>query len=289
MTRTFSRRARLATVAAALVALTAGAVPAATAAGDGDRSGAARLAAASAAVERADVAGTAWHTDAERGTLVVTADRTVDAAETRKIRAAVEHAGGTLELRRVPGTFEPYIAGGDTIIGPGGVRCTVGFNVTDGTAVYALTAGHCAAAGPTWAIGPRWNYSFPGNDYGLIKYDDPSQAEGGVRAGGTFYDIDRAANPMIGQSVCRAGSTTGMHCGSVTGLNATVNYGADGVVYGLIQTNLCAEPGDSGGPLWQGSTGYGITSGGSGNCSTGGTTFFQPVVEVLSAHGLTML
>ncbi len=32
-----------------------------------------------------------------------------------------------------------------------------------------------------------------------------------------------------------------------------------------------------------------MTSGGSGNCSSGGTTYFQPVNEILSAYGLTLV
>ncbi|MEU0296361.1 serine protease, partial [Streptomyces cavourensis] len=32
----------------------------------------------------------------------------------------------------------------------------------------------------------------------------------------------------------------------------------------------------------------GLTSGGSGNCSSGGTTFFQPVVEALNAYGVSV-
>lgn len=31
-----------------------------------------------------------------------------------------------------------------------------------------------------------------------------------------------------------------------------------------------------------------MTSGGSGNCSSGGTTFFQPLNPILSAYGLTL-
>ena len=56
----------------------------------------------------------------------------------------------------------------------------------------------------------------------------------------------------------------------------------------LIQTNVCAEPGDSGGPLYDGTKALGLTSGGSGDCSTGGTTFFQPVTEAASAYGVTV-
>lgn len=79
-----------------------------------------------------------------------------------------------------------------------------------------------------------------------------------------------------------------MHPGTVQALNVTVNYGADGIVYGMIQTNVCAEPGDSGGPLFDGNNAVGLTSGGSGNCSSGGTTFFQPVTEPLSVYGVSV-
>jgi len=32
-----------------------------------------------------------------------------------------------------------------------------------------------------------------------------------------------------------------------------------------------------------------MTSGGPGNCSSGGATYFQPVGEALSVHGLTLV
>jgi streptogrisin D len=66
-----------------------------------------------------------------------------------------------------------------------------------------------------------------------------------------------------------------------------VNY-AQGTVTGLIRTNICAQPGDSGGSLYAGSAALGLTSGGSGNCSSGGTTFFQPVTEPLSVYGMSV-
>ena len=64
---------------------------------------------------------------------------------------------------------------------------------------------------------------------------------------------------------------------------------AEGTVSGLIRTNVCAEPGDSGGSLIAGNQAQGVTSGGSGNCTSGGTTYFQPVNEILSAYGLTLI
>ncbi|GHH83666.1 serine protease [Streptomyces sulfonofaciens] len=288
-----STRARAVRTIAAVWGLLAAAVTAAPHAAAGDAGGAAarhaRAAAADAAVRGADVPGTAWYTDPSTGTLVVTADGTVGTAEVARIEAAARAGGGRLEVRRAPGHFAERVAGGDAISGPGGVRCTVGFNVQDGSGVkYALTAGHCVSAfGGAWSIGPVVAGSFPGNDYALIRYTDPSRAEGGVRGpGGTLIDIVDARTPSVGESVCRSGSTTGVHCGRVTALNATVNYGGGDIVSGLIQTTVCAEPGDSGGPLYSSQSALGLTSGGSGDCTVGGTTFFQPVVEPLSAYGV---
>jgi streptogrisin B len=122
-------------------------------------------------------------------------------------------------------------------------------------------------------------YSFPGNDYALVRYDNASLTHPGGFA---------AANAFLGESVTRKGSTTGIHTGKVTGLNATVRYQGGGTVSGLIQTTVCAEPGDSGGPLYDGSKALGLTSGGSGDCKTGGTTFFQPVTEAASVYGVTV-
>ncbi len=104
---------------------------------------------------------------------------------------------------------------------------------------------------------------------------------------GTSRDITRSGNAFVGQSVQRSGSTTGLRSGSVQGLNATVNY-QEGSVFGLIRTNVCAEGGDSGGALFAGNTALGLTSGGSGNCRSGGTTYFQPVTEALNVYGMSV-
>ena len=78
------------------------------------------------------------------------------------------------------------------------------------------------------------------------------------------------------------------HCGTVQAKNQTVRY-AQGTVYGLTRTNVCAEPGDSGGSWLSGNQAQGVTSCGSGNCTSGGTTYFQPVNEILSAYGLRLV
>ncbi|MFJ3882078.1 S1 family peptidase [Streptomyces sp. NPDC090077] len=286
-------RLRLLALAAGLAATAALAAPtAASADDDGNGFGAARLAAAGASVLRADVAGTAWHTDPATGTLVVTADSTVTAADIARIRREAGADAAALRIERTPGKLTKLLSGGDAIYASSW-RCSLGFNVRSGANYYALTAGHCTEGAGTWwtnsahttVVGSTAGSSFPTNDYGLIKYASNTPVPPGTVGS---QDITSAVNATNGMSVTRRGSTTGIHSGSVTGLNATVNYGGGDVVYGMIRTNVCAEPGDSGGPLYSGSRAVGLTSGGSGNCSSGGTTFFQPVVEALNAYGVSV-
>ncbi|MFD6879336.1 MULTISPECIES: S1 family peptidase [unclassified Streptomyces] len=289
-------RVRLLAVATGLAAVGVLAAPttAGAAAPDPTDNGfsAARLAAAEASVLRADVAGTAWHTDTATGTLVVTADSTVSAADLARLRREAGADARALRIERTPGKLTKLASGGDAIYASSW-RCSLGFNVRSGSNYYALTAGHCTDGAGTWwtnsaktnVLGSTTGSSFPTNDYGLIKYASNSPVPPGTVGS---QDITSAINATVNLSVTRRGSTTGIHSGKVTGLNATVNYGGGDVVYGMIKTNVCAEPGDSGGPLYSGTRAVGLTSGGSGNCSSGGTTYFQPVVEALNAYGVSV-
>ncbi|MFD4721865.1 S1 family peptidase [Streptomyces sp. NPDC058423] len=288
-----ARRTRLLAVTTGLVAAAALAVPTAAADEAPVTFSASQLSAASDSVLTADVAGTAWHVDKATNTLVVTADSTVSKAEIAKIKREAGANARALRIERTPGTFSKLISGGDAVYATSW-RCSLGFNVRNSAGTsYFLTAGHCTDGAGTWyansarttVLGPTAGSSFPGNDYGIVRYSNTSIAKPGTVGS---VDITSAANATVGMSVTRRGSTTGTHSGTVTGLNATVNYGGGDIVYGMIRTNVCAEPGDSGGPLYSGSRAIGLTSGGSGNCSSGGTTFFQPVTEALSAYGVSV-
>ncbi|MFH8348893.1 S1 family peptidase [Streptomyces sp. NPDC018045] len=184
--------------------------------------------------------------------------------------------------------------GGSAIFG-GNARCSLGFNVTvQGTPAF-LTAGHCGKGSATWSadqagaqpLGTVADAQFPGSDFALVTYDDPAaRPESTVDLqNGSAQQISRAAEAAVGMRVQRSGSTTGLSDGTVTGLNATVNYGNGDIVNGLIQTDVCAEPGDSGGSMFSGDAAVGLTSGGSGDCTQGGETFFQPVTKALEATG----
>ncbi|MFI0240720.1 S1 family peptidase [Streptomyces sp. NPDC016845] len=286
-----ARRTRLIAAGTGFLAAAAFAAPSAHAAEAPQTFSAAELAQTSDAVRSADIAGTAWAVDAKTKQVVVTVDESVSQAEIARIKQEAGSAAGAIQIKHTPGTFNKLISGGDAIYASSW-RCSLGFNVKNSAgADYFLTAGHCTDGAGTWwsnsghttTLGTTAGSSFPGNDYGLVRYTNTSVTKSGAVGS---VDITRAATPSVGTTVTRRGSTTGIHSGRVTALNATVNYGGGDVVSGLIQTTVCAEPGDSGGPLYGGTTAYGLTSGGSGNCSSGGTTFFQPVVEALNAYGM---
>jgi len=259
---------------------------------------------------KATIPGTAWAVDPKTNKLAVTADSTVTGANWDRLTSTVKSLGdGMATVKKSSGTFKTLISGGDAIFAQadgGTVRCSLGFNVkaSDGSPAF-LTAGHCGVAAKQWSdsqtgqpIATVDQATFPGNgDFSLVKYDDPNtQAASEVNTGeGQAVQITQAADATVGEQVFRMGSTTGLHDGTVTGLDATVNFQSEtdpnGVdtVTGLIQTDVCAEAGDSGGSLFtQDGAAVGMTSGGSGDCTSGGETFFQPVTAALQATGATL-
>jgi streptogrisin C len=184
------------------------------------------------------------------------------------------------------------VRGGDPYFIDNQFRCSVGFSVTIGF----VTAGHCGQVGSTTkgfnqqAQGTFVASSFPGNnDFGVVKVNGNWTPQPVVNDfnGGTV-PVAGSQEAPVGASICRTGSTTGTHCGVIQAKNQTVNY-PEGSVTGLTRTNVCAEGGDSGGSWLSGDQAQGVTSGGSGNCTQGGITFFQPVNEILQANNLTLV
>ncbi|NMO91015.1 S1 family peptidase [Actinomycetospora sp. TBRC 11914] len=197
-------------------------------------------------------------------------------------------------VRPLAGTPGPLVGG--TAITTTGTRCSDGFSARRGATTYLLTAGHCTAEGRTWTgpdrrpIGTAVRTAYPGEDFGIVQVTDATAWRGSGRVqGGPTVAGDTAA--PTGSQVCRSGSTSGYHCGVVTATDVTVNYGSGTVITGLTQTTVCAEPGDSGGPFVtpDSAQAQGTLSGGTGDCTLGGTTYFQPLGPVLDAMGLTLV
>ncbi|ASO19610.1 hypothetical protein FHR81_000712 [Actinoalloteichus hoggarensis] len=245
-------------------------------------------------VEAAPLGIAGWRVDLETNRVVVDVVAGAEGPEVDAFLAAATATGPVTvaEVAEGPETFAAGTVGGDPYIINGNTRCSIGFSVHGGF----VTAGHCGRVGSSvtgWdgsAMGSFAGSSFPGDDYGWVRIGHGWWTEPVVLGWGTVSDVlVRGSNVApVGSSVCRSGSTTGWHCGTIQAFNVTVNY-SQGAVHQMTQTSVCAEPGDSGGSYITGDQAQGVTSGGSGNCTTGGRTFFQPVNEILSVYGLSLV
>jgi streptogrisin C len=224
-----------------------------------------------------------WYADLRANTVVVLGS----GASGFLAAAAVDPAAVRVEVTNEDP--KPYIdvVGGNAYYIGSGTRCSIGFAVNGGF----VSAGHCGTTGArtTQPSGTFRGSSFPGNDYSWVQVDAGNTPRGLVNnySGGTVA-VAGSTEAAVGASVCRSGSTTGWRCGTIQQKNASVTY-SQGTVTGLVRSNACAEPGDSGGSWLSGSQAQGVTSGGSGNCTSGGTMYYQPVNEILQAYGLTLV
>ncbi len=234
-----------------------------------------------------------WYVDTPTNTVVVTVNQTrLDTAAKAFLASAraLHRSVRIVEQTESPRTLADIVGAYPYFIN-NAARCSIGFTVTTGF----VSAGHCGTPGATATdgsgalLGTFQASTFPGNDYSYVG------AAGGVNLYGYVYGYDGFYYFVHGSSevperssICRSGSTTGMWCGTVQAKNQTVNY-PQGTVFGLTQTDVCAEPGDSGGSWLSANQAQGVTSGGSGNCTTGGTTFFQPVNPILARYGLSLV
>jgi streptogrisin C len=228
---------------------------------------------------------------------VVSNTLVIEAADQAVAADLIEAAGIDPSLVTVDAEAEApqtyFVRGGDSYIIENSWRCSVGFSVRQGSTPGFVTAGHCGAAGDSVtsgeaAPGTFRNSVFPGSDRAWVAVGTSETLLDDVNMYSGTRDVANANQAAVGSSICRSGSTTGWHCGTVQAFNQTVRY-AEGAVYGMTRTNVCAEPGDSGGSFIAGNSAQGMTSGGSGNCRTGGTTYFQPIGPALSAWGLTLV
>ncbi|MDG9727609.1 MULTISPECIES: carbohydrate-binding protein [unclassified Streptomyces] len=224
---------------------------------------------------------------------------TVQAVRPSAAHALLDAAGVDAGLARVEKTAErprPLydLRGGEAYYINNSGRCSIGFPVTKGTQQGFATAGHCGRTGASTsganrvAQGTFQGSIFPGRDMAWVATNSSWTATPYVSgAGGQNVQVTGSTQAPVGASVCRSGSTTGWHCGTVQQHNTSVTY-PEGTISGVTRTTVCAEPGDSGGSYISGSQAQGVTSGGSGDCRSGGTTFFQPINPLLQNYGLTL-
>ncbi|MEE1930774.1 S1 family peptidase [Streptomyces sp. TRM 70351] len=182
--------------------------------------------------------------------------------------------------------------GGDMLYSRSG-RCLLSFNAYRGRAQHGIIPADCGPVGTQWyrdsaLTTPVGATSHTSRVYAVISYGDGVDARPAVRQGTRIIGLTGMRTPVLGQSICHTSVVSGLTCGTVTGLNQTVVF-PGGVITGLIRATTCAHPIDMGAPALVGSQAVGFLLGGSGNCPTGGTSFYQPLAPVLATFGLTLL
>jgi len=186
---------------------------------------------------------------------------------------------------------DPPLRAGIQIHENGVPNCTGSFlarSRSDGV-LYQLTAGHCRGANVNWGtrfaggsyhvIGPFHNAVVGSRgDAGILRVRNPAgwnaRAWVFVTAGpdtsrNEAYPILREGTSVVGMRICTTGAFYGRSdCGTVTHLNASIDYGNGVVVRGLGRGNFCGRGGDSGAPMYAGNTAYGIQVAGYRECDS---------------------
>jgi streptogrisin C len=237
-----------------------------------------------------------WYVDVAANKVVVQAlpGDTDDALELAEDAGIPADAVKVVVTKAAPKPLADVIGAEPYFIDLGGeqARCSIGFAVEGGF----VTAGHCGAEGTETLDRENLDQGvvvasvFPGTaDMGVVETNADVTLQPFVNDfDGNALPVGGSTEAPVGAAVCRSGSTTGTFCGTILAKNQTVNY-PEGAVTGLTRTDVCAEGGDSGGPWLSGDQAQGVTSGGSGNCTVGGETFFQPLAEILETNNLTLL
>jgi streptogrisin C len=276
----------------------------------------AELAAQNDAVSAAavDVPGIAsWAIDPEANNVVVQAVAGANDPATLEALAAIRATGATVvETEALPTQLAGMVGGEQYEFRVDGANyvCSVGFPArTSSGAAAMVSAGHCVEGASTFSfkgsnMGSPIGFSFPGDDYAAFTLAGSVSPRGAVTTwDGNEVKVAGSQEAAVGASICKSGRTTQWTCGTITGKNATVNYGGGDTVSGLTATSACTQQGDSGGANVAGSQAQAVTSGGAlfdhdGNASTApvcgeragrsNQSFVQPVNEILQRYSLTL-
>ncbi|WP_369690296.1 S1 family peptidase [Nocardia miyunensis] len=171
-------------------------------------------------------------------------------------------------------------------------------------------------------IGRRLGYfeatSFGPHDYSIIRIDDaeaarfrnnlvstqrlgsasPAVAGRSIAARDNALRIDGTAEPVVGAAVCKSGSTSGYACGTVLSvrqrgrLGGVPGHGDRPVtIEDVFYSSICAQRGDSGGPIFAGTKAIGIISAivtadapADHGCGHSPVLLGQPISTVLADH-----
>ncbi|RKS74284.1 streptogrisin D [Actinomadura pelletieri DSM 43383] len=230
--------------------------------------------------------GLVWGVDVVSNTVVIDVPKTDNDAATMAFVKRARAMAQFVRVRRVAAAPRLIAGPGDAILANIG-RCSMSVIAVRGGTEFVVTAGHCAKNATNWTTGDGQTLgtheinSFPGDDYGTIRVTNPALYNHNAQ-------LTALARPEVGTPIQKKGSTTGTTTGTIIGYERTVNY-PEGAVGELIETDACAQPGDSGGSLEAGTLAVGIVSGGtSGGCGGNFRSFFQGLGELFYWQTLTL-
>ncbi|HML52251.1 MAG TPA: S1 family peptidase [Propionicimonas sp.] len=158
-------------------------------------------------------------------------------------------------------------------------ECTAGFAVDRNGERGILTAQHCrtglryqSSLGVIQYVTAARNSKSGRTDLQFHRKLPDISITKQFRATGTASSDDRtvdaAVNPVVGQTACHWGRTTGYSCSTIESTNFCVDYANWEVACNLDSTvTQIDQPGDSGGPWFLGTTAIGIHSGGGAGMS----------------------
>lgn len=200
-------------------------------------------------------------------------------------------------------------AHGGSLITTPAESCTEGIPVRSAGSWYMLVAGHCAHGGRTWyhagrVVGTlvRWQYGGLGTDgpratgdVAAIRYAPGWAPRSRVLVVGASgprpQALTRVRDARLGERVCATlGRTGATRCGRVTSTSTTLRYASPGLpartITGLVLVKgICVNPGDSGAPVFAGSTAFGIVVAKSGS---GCYAWYTKLPAVLAAYRLRL-
>lgn len=188
--------------------------------------------------------------------------------------------------------------------------CTVAFSLPgQGKYPWAITAGHCGKPGdkvytiPSSGVfsdarflgtirrSSKSNYTTGDADWAAIRLNPKAIIPPAPKDVPMRLDTERRKK---GSNACKEGATTGRNCGKLGSQNLKITLGSfsgsgEESTGRMDQVNLCALPGDSGGPVFdkRGIIGIISSTGASkddvekGICEKDSTAFFVPISDIL--------
>ena len=145
--------------------------------------------------------------------------------------------------------------------------CTLGFSVKNSSGTRGVTtAGHCGNSATYNGVSLPFQSEWYGSAYDVQWHTVPGftlRSWMKVSTSGTYRNVSgikSRTDQVVGDYVCKFGKTTGYNCGNIVDKNYQTQIPNSTATFIKVHNSSGAdliEPGDSGGPWFNGNTAYG--------------------------------